>query len=245
MSVEGHVCVVTGASSGIGQAIAVAFARAGAEVWALGRSRERLNSVVTDAEGLAGSLTAVVADLEHEEEIRSAGDAILSQSDAVDVLVHCAGAISRGPVESADVEDFDRQYRVNLRAPFLLTRALLPALRRSSGQIVFINSSAGAAPAPDAALYAATKHGLKGFADSLRQEVNTHGIRVLTVYPGRVATPMQKSVHEHEGRQFVPDLLMPPDDVAELVLAVSAFARTTEVTEVKMGPQKKLPEARQ
>lgn len=244
MSLDGKVCVVTGASSGIGRALAVAFARAGAQVWAIGRNRERLESVASGAGASSGRFVPLVADLELDEELESAHREILSQRDGVDVLVHSAGAISRGPVESAAVEDFDNQYRVNLRAPFVLTRALLPALKRSCGQIVFINSSAGATASPDAALYAATKHGLRAFADSLRQEVNADGVRVLTVYPGRTATPMQESVHEHEGRAYRPELLMRPEDVVEVVLAVLSLGPTAEVTDVNVRPMSKLPEAR-
>lgn len=243
VSVAGKVCVVTGASSGIGAALAVAFARAGADVWALGRNRERLESML-DTAGGSGRVAPLVADLEREEDLESARREILAHDGRVDVLVHSAGSIARGPVESAQVEDFDRQYRVNLRAPFVLTRALLPALKRSRGQVVFINSSAGLpSPSPDAALYAATKHGLKAFADSLRQEVNVDGIRVATVYPGRTATPMQESVHEHEGRPYRAEYLMRSEDVVDVVLAVLALGPTAEITDVNVRPMSKLPES--
>ena len=110
--------------------------------------------------------------------------------------VHGAGVIARGPVEHAKVEELDCQYDVNLRAPFVLTRRFLPALKKARGQIVFVNSTAGRAAAPDAALYAASKHALRGFADSLRQEINPDGVRVLSMFPGRTATPMQQSLLE-------------------------------------------------
>jgi NADP-dependent 3-hydroxy acid dehydrogenase YdfG len=242
---DGKVCVVTGASSGIGQAVAVAFAGSGAHVWALGRNSERLGSAASRLERSTGQLTPVIVDLEQPTQIESAAAAILGRVDAVDVLVHSAGTISRGPIEMSDVDEFDIQYRVNLRAPFLLTRALMSALKRARGQIVFINSTAGAAPAPDAGLYSATKHGLRGLADSLRQEVNADGVHVLTVFPGRTATPMQESVHEHEGRPYAPELLIHAEDVAELVLAVLALPRTTEVTDIRLRPMAKLPEAHQ
>jgi short-subunit dehydrogenase len=242
MTCEGKVCVVTGASSGIGRAFALECLRRGARVWGLGRSAERLASLVNDTRGLPGALTAVSVDLRDEDEIRSAVATILSQVESVDVLIHSAGSISRGPVEQAGVGELDGQYLVNLRAPFLLTRTFLPALKEARGQIVFINSTAGRVAAPDAALYAATKHALSGFADSLRQEVNIDGVRVLTVFLGRTATPMQEAVHEHEGRRYEPELLMAPEDVVELLLAVLSAERTLEVTDLVLRPLTKLTE---
>ncbi|CAN5681496.1 SDR family oxidoreductase [soil metagenome] len=245
MSLEGKTCVVTGASSGVGHALTVAFVRAGAQVWAIGRDRERLESIAGDAAAGSGASRPLVVDLQQDDELESACREILAQGGGIDVLAHAAGVISRGPVESAAVEDLDSQYRVNLRAPFVLTRILLPALKQARGQVVFMNSSrGGAAPSPDAALYAATKRGLAAFADGLRQEVNTDGVRVLTVYLGRTATPMQESVHEHEGRIYRPELLLRPEDVVEIVLASISLRPTAEVTEVSLRPAAKLPDAR-
>ncbi len=241
MSLNGKVCVVTGASSGVGRALATAFARSGAQVWAMGRSRERLESLARKTAGAAGGLTPLIADFEDKDALEAAHVEIISNSDSLDVLVHSAGTISRGPIEHASTDHFDRQYQVNLRAPFVLTRALLPALKRSRGQIVFINSSAGSVASPDAALYAATKGGLKVFADSLRQEVNPAGVRVVTVTLGRTATPMQKLVHEHEGRAYRPELLLRPEDVVEVVLSALSLGPTAEVTDVKLRPLGKLP----
>jgi len=155
------------------------------------------------------------------------------------VLVHSAGVISMGPVESAPVEELDRQYRINVRAPYVLTRALLPMLMPRRGQIVFVNSFAGLAAAPNLSQYAATKFALKALADSLRAEVNPAGVRVLTVYPGRTATPMQAAVHEMEGKPYRPESLAQPEDVAALVIGALCLPRTAEVTELFVRPMRK------
>jgi NADP-dependent 3-hydroxy acid dehydrogenase YdfG len=236
---DGRTCVVTGASSGIGEALAVALARMGGRVWAIGRNRERLEALAEEQGN--GEVVPIVADLERDEDLAAAGDEILSRSDRVDVLVHSAGAITLGRFDAVSPADFDRQYRVNLRAPVVLTQALLPALKRSEGQIVFINSSAGLRASADNVLYAATKHGLKAIADGLREEVNPDRVRVISVYTGRTATPMQASVHEHEGRQYFPELLLRPDDVVEVVLAALAVPPSGEVTDVNVRPIAKLP----
>jgi short-subunit dehydrogenase len=239
MSLDGRVCVVTGASSGIGRALALVLVEQGAHVCAVGRSRARLDALAQDAT-VEASVEPFVCDLEVDEEVDSLAREILDRTTRVDVLVHSAGAIVRGPVESAVAADLERMYRVNLRAPFVLTQALLPQLELSQGHVVFVNSSAGvAANAPDAALYAATKHGLRVFADSLRQEVNAHGVRVLSVYPGRTATPMQALVHAHEGRPYEPERLMQPEDVVAVVLTTLTLSPTVEVTDVIMRPMAK------
>jgi short-subunit dehydrogenase len=244
VTLTGKCCVVTGASSGIGRAVALALAAAGGQVWAIGRSPARLEALRADVKVDSGSILPLVADLAADDGLETVGREILFADQRVDVLVHSAGAIARGQVRSSDDDDLDRQYRVNLRAPFVLTRMLLPALERARGQVVFVNSSAGlATSAPDAALYAATKHGLRAFADSLRQEVNADGVRVLTIYPGRTATPMQESVHEHEGRLYEPEALMRPEDVVTMLLAALTIGPSAEVTDISIRPISKLPKA--
>jgi len=137
----------------------------------------------------------------------------------LDVLIHCAGVIQQDPMERARLTDFDFQYATNVRAPYALTQRLLPLLMAARGQIVFINSSVGlTAKRPDIGQYAATKHALKAIADSLREEVNPKGLRVLTVYLGRTATPMQETISRQEGRAYHPETLLQPEDVASVVL---------------------------
>lgn len=235
-----ETCVVTGSTSGIGRSLTLSLAARGATVWALGRSRERLQAVVAETEGLPGTVAPVVADLERNEDLHEAARRILAETEDVDVLVHSAGAIALGSFESVPAADFDSLYRVNLRAPFVLTQDLLPALRRARGQIVFVNSSAGLRASAPNALYAATKHGLKAIADGLRDEVNSDGIRVISVYPGRTATAMQQYVHGQEGRDYRPELLLRAEDVGEVVLGALAVPRSGEVTDISVRPMLKL-----
>lgn len=238
---DGSICVVTGASSGIGRALAIAFAKAGAHVWGIGRSHERLAALVDDVAEATGVVAPLVADLERDEDVETAIDQILASTERVDVVVHSAGAIELGTFESLSSAEFDRQYRINLRAPFVLTRALLPAIRRARGQIVFVNSSAGLEASASNALYAATKHGLRAIADGLRAEVNPDGVRVVSVYAGRTATPMQEAVHAHEDRPYRAELLLRPEDVVQVVMAALSAPVGCEVTDVHVRPMQKLP----
>ena len=235
-----RACVVTGATSGIGQSLALALARHGALVWAIGRSSERLDALDAAANGARGDVLPLQVDLEDDEALEQATTAILARTPDLDVLAHSAGAIALGSFETISPSEFDLLYRVNLRAPFVLTQDLLPSLRRTRGQIVFVNSSAGLRAGADNALYAATKHGLKALADGLRDQVNEAGVRVLSVYPGRTATPMQRFVHEYEGHPYRTESLLRPEDVVDVVLAALSQPASGEVTDVSVRPMRKL-----
>jgi NADP-dependent 3-hydroxy acid dehydrogenase YdfG len=235
---EGRTCVVTGASSGIGRAIAVALSSAGATVCAVARRRGELEVTANRANG-AGCFALYEADLVADDELEGLSEALLAREGGLDILVHGAGTISLGDLETASVRDLDRQYAANVRAPYLLTQALLPALRASEGQIVFINSTVGLAARANVAQYAATKHALKAIADSLREEINPHGVRVVSVYPGRTATPRQAKIHAIEGKPYPPERLMQPEDVASVVLNALTLPRSTELTDVKVRPMLK------
>ena len=161
---------------------------------------------------------------------------ILRENRSIDILVHGAGVIEPGSVESATAAQLDWHYQVNLRAPYVLTRGLLPNLKSRQGQVVFVNSSAGISARANAGQYAASKHALKAVADSLREEVNPAGVRVLSVFLGRTATPMQAAVYAAEGRAYHPELLMQPQDVAAVVINALTLPRSVEVTEISMRP---------
>jgi NADP-dependent 3-hydroxy acid dehydrogenase YdfG len=235
--VEGKNCVVTGASSGIGRQIALELASSGATVCAIARGREGLEE--TAKAGDPGRFALFPADLTSDADMARVTRELGARPGALDVLVHSAGTTSLGDLATAAVEDLDRQYAANLRAPFLFTQGLLPALRESQGQIVFINSTAGLTARANAGQFAATQHALKAIADSLREEVNADGIRVLSVYPGRTATPRQERIHALEGKAYFSERLMQPSDVASMVVTAIALPRSAEVTDLRIRPARK------
>jgi NADP-dependent 3-hydroxy acid dehydrogenase YdfG len=233
------VAVVTGASSGIGQAIAVSLARNGARVCAIGRDKARLEHTVNSA-GEQSRVVPFQADLLESQSIGRLRETLEREFDPVDILVHSSGVIQHNLMANARIEDLDEQYASDLRVPYLLTKSLLPMLKASRGQVVFINSTLGmSAKRPEVGQYAATQHALKAIADSLREEVNQDGIRILTVFLGRTATARQGRLHEKEGKPYRPELLMQPEDVASMVLAALTLPRTAEVTEISMRPMLK------
>jgi NADP-dependent 3-hydroxy acid dehydrogenase YdfG len=231
--------VITGAGSGIGRAITLALAASGASIWLVGRTLRKLEEVAEQARTNNSRTVCCETDLRCCQQLAALIHRLREETSGVDVLVHSAGLFAMGPVESARVEDLDSQYQVNVRAPYVLTQGLLPMLRARQGQIVFINSSAGLSASPNLGQYAATKFALKALADTVRAEVNADGIRVVTVYPGRTATPMQAAVHEMEGKPYCPETLAQPEAVAGLVMDVLTLPPTSEVTDLNIRPTRK------
>ena len=233
---ENHVAVVTGASSGIGKAIVMALAEKGATVCLLGRNREKLDEIITTFPLTPSKMMGYEADLILGKDILKVGEKIRSAFDHIDILVHSAGDFSMGEVAHAPIEDLDRLYRINVRAPYLLTQNLLSSIKKSKGQIVFVNSSAGLIARAKVSQYAATKHALKAIADSLREEVNAEGVRVLSVFPGRTSTPMQAAVCKLEGKAYRPESFLRPEDVAGVIINALSLPRSAEVTDVNIRP---------
>ncbi|MDD5462471.1 MAG: SDR family NAD(P)-dependent oxidoreductase [Methylococcales bacterium] len=239
-SLKDKIAVVTGAGSGIGKAIALSLACEGATVCIVGRNLEKLQAAVDSARQFSGTISTFQADLEIDQEINNLATSIKKELGGIDILIHSAGTITIDRFDQAAIEDFDRQYRVNVRAPYLLTQAFLPALKAQRGQIVFINSLAGLTAKAGVSQYAATKHALKAIADSLREEVNPDGVRVLTVFPGRTASPMQEALQAIENRVYQPERLMQPEDVASVIINSLNLPRTAEVTDINIRPLSKL-----
>jgi NADP-dependent 3-hydroxy acid dehydrogenase YdfG len=222
------VAIVTGASSGIGLAIATALMRAGARVACVSRHPASFNP--------DGPALPIAADLTDDTSVENLLHVVHREFTRVDVLVHSAGTITLGRVQDLDASSLDAQYRLNLRAPYVITRALLPLLVAARGQIVFINSSAGLAARAGTSQYAASKHALKAFADGLRDEVHRDGVRVLSIYPGRTATPMQERVTRMEGGAYSPASCLQPEDVAATVMHALALPAHAEVKDISIRP---------
>ncbi len=234
-----QVAVITGAGSGIGRGIALGLSAQGATLCLVGRQAKRLEEVAQRARATAARVFTYDVDLTVDEQIQKLKVDVERDCGQVDLLIHSAGAFAMGPVESAPLSEFDALYRTNVRAPYALTQALLPMLRARRGQVVFINSSVVLNAPANTAQYAATKHALKAVADSLRDEVNAHGVRVLSVYPGRTATPQQEAIHRMESKKYKPELLMQPADVAAAVIDALRLERTAEVTDLHIRPFQK------
>ena len=210
MTLREQVAVIAGATGGIGQAIAIEVAKHGAKLALTGRNSAKLRVLANGMRKSVADVRCYQADLAHEKEVERLSNDVLKDFGKVDILVHSGGISSLGGIAEAQVKDLDSQYAANLRAPYLLTQAFLESLKKQKGQVVFINSTAGLQSRAKLAQYSATKHALTAIANSLRDEVNADGVRVLSIFLGRTATPMQAEVYRIEGREYRPELLLQP-----------------------------------
>ncbi len=238
---KGKVAVVTGASRGIGRAIALGLAAEGATMCLVARDRLALEAVAEQARPTVDRVLVHPADLASERAVADVSACVHDELGHVDILVHAAGIALLGSSDEAPLDELDLLYRINVGAPYTLTQALLPMLKARRGQVVFINSSVGLSARAGVGPYAATKHALKAIADSLRDEVNADGVRVLSVYPGRTATPGQAAIHAREKKPYHPERLLQPEDVASVVLHALSLPRSAEVTDISIRPMLKPP----
>lgn len=217
--------LITGASRGIGSAIAAALAPTHALLLA-GRPSPELDAT---AERLAA--TTLPLDLTDTDAIAAHTASI----DELDVLVHNAGVSMPASVVESTVEQWRTTFEVNVIGVVALTLALLPALRRANGQVVFINSGSGRRVSPGMASYSASKFALRAFADALRND--EPALRVTTVYPGRVDTDMQRELVAYEGGEYDPQRFLRPETVAAVVADVVATPPDGHVHEVVVRPR--------
>ncbi|MEU4210750.1 SDR family oxidoreductase [Streptomyces sp. NPDC026206] len=223
--------LITGAGSGIGEAVAERLHERGDELWLVARDAGRAKDL---AARFPGAQT-LVADLGTPDRLSWAlGHQALP--DRLDSLLHIAGVSDLGAVGELTTKTWNRTLAVNLVSPAELTRLVLPQLRISKGHVVFANSGAGLNARAGWSAYAASKHGLKALADSLREEEHTHGIRVTSVYPGRVATAMQAKVQQQEGNEYTPGKWIDPQSVATTVLLALDLPRDAEIHDLSVRP---------
>ena len=236
ISLENRVVVVTGASQGIGRAIALGLAKKKAVLFLVARNGSALQEVADIARTSSPRVMLQAADLAVDGADTEIAESLGQEFGGLDGLVHCACAFSMGALETASVDELDRLYRINVRMPYGLTQSLLPLLKRRKGQITFVNSSQGMQARACVGQFAASQHALKAIADSLRDEVNVDGIRVLSVYCGRTATPRMEAMYKLEGREYRPELLLQAEDVAEAVINALVMPLTAEVTNITLRP---------
>lgn len=229
--------LITGASSGIGRAIAIDLAKAGVEeLYLLGRNQERLNALASEAEGYDTNCQTHIVELANTGAVIDFCKQFTTQQASLDALIHSAGIVSLSALEDSTIEDLDAQYSINLRAPFLLTQHLLALVKEAKGDIVFINSGAGLEANANWSQYAATKHGLKALADALRHEVKPDGVRVISVYPGRTATTMQEQVYDMENRSdYNAASLIQAEDISKQVITSLSLSDAATIKDVQVS----------
>lgn len=246
-TLEGRIALVTGASSGLGRATAIAFARAGADVAIVARSEEELDSVRGEIIKIGRRALALPVDLASVDDTTEAVRQSVEELGRVDVLVNAAGTDTPGTVEALDIEGWDRTLAVNLRAPFLLSKAAFPHMREAGGgTIINISSVAGKKGWANASAYCASKFGLTGFTEALADEGKEHGIRAIVLYPGAMATNWGAfSPEERQGSELneaPPTRVLQAERVADLIVWLAASPPEFVLTEGIVLPiEERLP----
>jgi NAD(P)-dependent dehydrogenase (short-subunit alcohol dehydrogenase family) len=213
---EGRTALVTGASRGIGLAVARAFRESGAWVGMIARGEDALRRAADDLGG-----HPIPADVSSPQDVHRVADYVMDLlGDPPDVLVNSAGAFALAPLGETDPEHFERIVAVNLHGPFLLVRAFLPyMLRRGSGHVIDVGSVAGRVPLPGNAAYAASKYGLRGLHEVLAEEIRGTGLRATLVEPAATDTALWDAL-DPDSRGDLPSRaeMLRPEDVARVVL---------------------------
>lgn len=233
-NLHGRVALVTGAGRGIGKAISVSLAKAGCRVVLAARTREQIEAVQKKILSQGGDALAIPTDLTADEDIQRLVEESQAKWGAADILINNAGWGKRAPVVGASLTDWDQTFRLNLRAPMVLAKALLPnMIAKREGAVINIGSVSGKTGEANGAAYSASKFGLIGFTQSLYEEVREHSIKVAVILPGFVDTPLIPP-----NRQLDRSKMIQADDIAQTVLFVLTSPATCCPVEITVRPQK-------
>ena len=225
--------VVTGASQGIGRAIAEAFSdESDARLALAARSEGTLEAVAEACRERAADALVVPTDVTDDAAVHRLADAVTERWGTPDVLVNNAGAFTYAPLDELTLDGFREQIDVNLTGTFAVTQAFLPAMRaRGAGHLFFMASVAALQAYPGNAGYCAAKHGVRGLARVVREETKDEGLRVTTIIPGATRTPTWDGVDLPDER------FMPPEDVARAVVDAYHTSPRTVIEEILLRPQ--------
>jgi NADP-dependent 3-hydroxy acid dehydrogenase YdfG len=239
---DGKVAIVTGASSGIGAATALALAAEGAAVVITARREDRLHALAQRIEQSGGKVLPLKVDVTDEAQARQMIERTKTEFGRADILVNNAGVMLLGPIGGADTEDWRRMVNTNILGLMYCTHAALPLMeQQGSGHIVNISSVAGRTARAGAAVYNATKWAVGGFSEALRQEVYKHNIRVTIIEPGAVATELLEHITvpqvKADMQQWVGSLAaLTSEDIAAAIVYAVTQPPHVNVNEILIRP---------
>lgn len=248
-ALDGTVAIVTGASSGIGEATARRLAEHGATVAVVARRKDRLDTLVSEIEAAGGLALAVEADITDQGQVERAVQSVVNRFGRLDILINNAGLMLLGPIPGADIKEWERMIAINQRGLLYVTHAALPHLLsaaedelRGVADIVNISSIAGRQAWANFGVYNMTKFGVNGFTEALRQEVTKKHVRVGVLEPGAVATELVSHNNEKiradlaaSDAENIPEPLQ-PDDIADGIAYMVTRPRRSSVAELWAMP---------
>ncbi|MFB4306638.1 SDR family NAD(P)-dependent oxidoreductase [Actinomadura sp. GTD37] len=235
---NGKIVLVTGASSGIGEATALALSAEGARVAAGARRADRLAALADKA---PGEVLALDLDVTDQDSVRAAVAATVERFGGLDVLVNNAGVMLNGPIAGADTTEWTRMVETNLLGSMYAVHAALPHLLERKGTVLQVSSTSGRIASAGSGVYAATKFGVNAFSEALRQEVTTRGVRVMLVEPGFVSTELAGHITDPGIREFAQQMAasmrtLQPEDIANAVVYALTQPDHVAVNEILIRP---------
>jgi NADP-dependent 3-hydroxy acid dehydrogenase YdfG len=240
-NIEGKVVVITGASSGLGEAAARHLAAQGAIVVLGARRVDRLQALADELTGKGGKALAVATDVTHYDQVKKLVDAAVQTYGRIDVMINNAGLMAQSLLERLRVDEWDRMIDVNIKGVLYGIAAALPHMKQQkSGHFINVSSVAGHKVHPGAAVYSATKFAVRALSEGLRQEVKPYNIRTTVISPGAVATELPTSVADPDLaeriRKFYDQVAIPPDSFARAVAYAIGEPEEVDVNEILFRP---------
>jgi len=235
--ISGKVVVITGASSGLGEAAARLLSRQGAKLAIGARRKDRLDEL---AKELGGDVAVVETDVVHRDQVQALVDAAIERFGRIDVMINNAGLMPLSPLDRLKIDDWDRMIDVNIKGVLYGIAAALPAMKaQKSGHFINVSSVAGHKVRPGSSVYSATKHAVRALSEGLRQEVKPYGIRTTIISPGAVDTELPESVTEQDVSERVKqtyEQAIPADSFARAVAYAIGQPEDVDINEILFRP---------
>jgi len=238
----GKVALVTGASSGIGEATAVALAQAGAVVAVAARRADRLAGLVARIEAAGGKALALTGDMAKQEDAVGVVDETVRLLGRIDILINSAGIMESGGIEGADLDLYRKVIDINLLGTVYTSRAAIPhMLKQGVGDIVTISSLAGRKGGPMTNAYSASKHAVNSMTDAMRQELGDRNIRVSILMPGATKTEVGDNITDPNWRKAIQahvskEGAVMPEEIADTLVFMLAMPRHVNISEICVRP---------
>lgn len=239
---SGKVALVTGASSGIGEATAFELARAGATVALAARRADRLAGLVARIEEIGGKAMALAGDMTVEAEAIKAVEDTVAQLGRIDILINSAGVMQAGGIEGIDLDEYRRVFDINVFATVYCSAAAVPhMLKQGVGDIINITSLAGRKGGPETNAYSASKHAANSLTDAMRQELGNRNIRVAILMPGATSTEVGDSISNPNWRKAIQahvskEGAVQPSEIGETIVFMLAMPRHVNISEISIRP---------
>ena len=240
-NIEGKVVVITGASSGLGEATARLLSAQGATVVLGARRIDRLKSLSDELTAKGGKALAKTTDVTNRDEVKALVDAAVETYGRIDVMINNAGLMPQAPLERLKIGEWDRMIDVNIKGVLYGIAAALPYMKQQkAGHIINVSSVAGHKVGPGFAVYAATKHAVRALSEGLRQEVKPYNIRTTVISPGAVATELPNSVSEPDVAErlhkFYNETAIPAASFARAVAFAISQPEDVDINEILFRP---------